>query len=319
MSYNCAIVGLGAISKNHARAILKCSSKIVAACDTDIQKLQNFCDEYNCEGFDSFDKMLENSSIDALHICTPHFLHFEMIEKAVEKNIAVFVEKPPVTTKDQLDKLTQLSEKGKICVCFQNRFNETTEFVKDLILSGKYGNLVGANATVNWNRKDEYYTKSDWRGRIEKECGSVLINQSIHTLDLLCYLLGTPKLVNASVLNMATPYIETEDTVTAIIDFDDKRATFFATVCAASSPPATICLQFENAYVRFDGKSVSVFEKNLGTKDFNIKSVGKDCWGSSHEKLIDLFYKTLETEQNPMPVTDCLDTMNLLFDIYKRR
>lgn len=314
--YKAVIVGCGAISSKHVEAIKDAGVSLVAACDTNEQNLSAFCEKYGCKGYYDFETMLISEKPDALHICTPHFLHFEQIISALEKKIAVFTEKPPVMTSKQYETLEKYSDEN-ITVCFQNRFNATTLAVKEMIEKEQYGPLLGANASVCWQRKGDYYLKSDWRGRKDKEGGSVLINQSIHTLDLLCFLLGHPTDVKATLINADHPYTDTEDTVFAAIDFKDKRATFLATNCAPSTTPAEITLVFEKARVRFDSKSLTISDKSNKVTDSQIPLTGKECWGDSHKIIIDKFYKMLMGDSNPCSVLNCKDTMELMFDIYK--
>ena len=214
--YRSVIIGCGAISSKHADAIINTGNALIAACDTDSAALSNFCKKYNCRGYADYKAMLDKEMPDAVHICLPHYLHFEAADYALSKDIAVFLEKPPAVNESELERLYKYSDK-KLTVCFQNRFNATTESALEIIRSGKYGKLVGANAYVTWNRYGDYYTKSNWRGKKRTEGGSVLINQAIHTLDLLCFLLGSPTAVRSTLSELDHPYTDTEDTAFSVI------------------------------------------------------------------------------------------------------
>ena len=301
--YRSVIVGCGSISKKHADAIIKSGNILVAACDADSTALDSFCQKYNCRAYKDYREMLENENPDALHICLPHYLHVDVATLALSKGIAVLLEKPPAISEISFAELEKYGDE-KLTVCFQNRFNLSTLSAKEIIDSGIYGRLLGANAAVTWNRYGDYYQKSDWRGKKNKEGGSVLINQAIHTLDLLCVLLGSPTSVKVLSSNLDHPDTDTEDTLCALIDFDDKRATFFATTCAASSPPATITLLFEKGRVMLDSKSLTVLSGAVSKTDYESKTDGKECWGDSHEKIIKEFYNFLDGGENPCSVSD---------------
>lgn len=316
--YKSVIIGCGAISSKHADGILKSNHSLVGCCDKNKTALSLFCEKYGCKGYTDYKEMLEKEQPDAVHICLPHFLHFEAAEYALSRNIAVFLEKPPVLNERELEALKKYSDK-KLTVCFQNRFNATTSRAKQIIQSNQYGKLLGANAACTWERYGKYYAESDWRGKKRTEGGSALINQAIHTLDLLCFLMGKPTSVKAVLSNMEHPCNDTEDAVFSLVDFNDKRATFLATTCAASSPPATITLIFEKARVQFDTKTLSVYTKTDAEIKLTANSteVGKECWGDSHINLIEKFYEFLDGGQNPCSIVDCEDTLKLMFEIYK--
>lgn len=131
--------------------------------------------------------------LDAVHLCTPHYLHTPMAKLAAGRGIHVFTEKPPVISWDQWREFQELEKApGRVGVCFQNRYNKSVLMVETLLATGQAGRVLGARAFVTWHREAPYYTESGWRGSLETEGGGVLINQSIHTLDLLVRFLGKP-------------------------------------------------------------------------------------------------------------------------------
>lgn len=320
MLYNAVIIGLGAIAPKHAQGIIDSGNSIVAVCDIDKTKADVFAQKYNCKAYTDYKQMLDQQSCDVVHICLPHYLHFEAVKYALGKNLRVFLEKPPAMTQAEFEALISLPENDKITVCFQNRFNSTTELAQSLIASGEYGALKGVMAVTSWCRTADYYLKSDWRGNLKTEGGGVLINQSIHALDMLTFLLGKPISFNSVMANLDHPETEVEDTVSAAINFKGVRATFFATNCNAKSPSTEYTLYFENATVKYDCKRLVV---NQNGKDTELISVadsdsGKQCWGDSHSLLIKKFYNGIESGENPCTVDSCTNTMTLMFDMYKK-
>lgn len=312
---NGAIVGCGAISRVHANGIKNAGASLTAVCDIAAERAEKLASETGARAYTDFNTMLQNEQLDCLHICTPHYLHVPMAKAALERGINVFLEKPPAMSRAQLDELENAANRSgaRISVCFQNRFTRTSRQLAEIIESGKLGKLIGARGTVTWERSGAYFTESGWRGNKETEGGSVLINQAIHTLDLLCFFLGHPTAVQAICANMSHPEINTEDTVCAQIDFEGKKALLYATIGNCCSPPAEVALFFENGHAIATQKECIVHKKDK-TEIYNSKvsAVGKECWGDAHAELIRRFY----AGQVPCPLSSCRDTMNLLSAIY---
>lgn len=318
--YRSAIIGCGAVSRIHAAAISAAGASLCAVCDIVPPRAEAYAQKNGASVYTSFDKLLDSVELDFIHICTPHYLHLPMASAALRRGINTVLEKPPAMSYDEFRRLCRAEEESSasLCVCFQNRFNLTTEYVKDILDSKKYGELTGAVGTVTWNRQGEYYTESGWRGRYATEGGSVLINQALHTLDLLNFFMGRPTGVSSVCTNLSHSEIETEDTVCAKISYGGKSAVFYATVSAARSPDAQIRLFFEHAQIDLTAHECII--RPLGGKAEIISadeaSVGKECWGSSHARLIGRFYSGLESGENPCPLSSCRDTMEVLSAIY---
>ena len=251
---NVCVVGYGAIGRTHAQALGPVeNADLYAVCDIKEEKIAEARELYpNIVSYTDFDKMLEDQNIDSVHICTPHYLHFEMIKKALEKNKKVVTEKPIVMKKEEMDKLLELENADEVCVVFQNRTNNCTKKAKEIVESDKYGKILAVKGIVTWKRTKEYYS-DDWHGKLAKEGGGVLINQTIHTLDFLMYFGGKAKTVKASMNNFSLEgVIEVEDTVTAYIEYENgAKGIFFGT----------------NAYPYNSGVE---FEVNFGNDSFSV-------------------------------------------------
>lgn len=166
--------------------------------------------------------MLEEVELDCVHICLPHHLHVSVTAACVEKGIHVLQEKPlSINAKEGL-KLIQLEQKNpdtKICVCFQNRFNDTFQTLQQIVKSNKFGDIIGIKGIVTWFRPKSYYTDKPWRGKLDTAGGGVLINQAIHTLDLIQLLCGPVDTLKGNVSQLLDYHIEVEDTASAHIKF----------------------------------------------------------------------------------------------------
>ncbi len=295
------LVGCGGISKCHLNAIKVLKNKnIVLSAVADIipERADNTAIEMNCKAYYNYIDMLECEKPDIVHICTPHYLHVDMAVEALNRNINVVLEKPCATSVDGLKRLIEAENKseGKVAVCFQNRYNPSVVFAKELIDSKKFGAVKCGRAFVTWRRDEDYYNADLWRGTWKEECGGVLINQAIHTHDLLQYLYGkTTETVDGHISNYhLKDAIEVEDMAQVYFTYDDgSRAVYFATTAAGSNSNPIIEVTCEDAVIRVEGNCVYkigdsvelVFSKNEATS-----FVGKTEWGDSHTHLISDFY-----------------------------
>lgn len=320
------IVGCGIIAVMHADVIRGLvDNELVAVADIDFEKSEGFAKEYGgkgCNPYSSLEEMCSNESIDVLHICTPHYLHVPMAIYALEHGINVFMEKPPAISREQLNLLNKVKKDKLLGICFQNRFNESTKAVLDLLKDPEVGKVKGARAFVTWNRSKEYYSDGPWRGSWELEGGGALINQSIHTLDLLVQFMGKPIRSEASMHNHHLKgVIDVEDTVEAYIEFQKGPVLFYATTANYSNSPVLIELECENATIRIEGTDVTKVNPD-GMKE-NITfhkgvSLGKDYWGYGHMACIQSYYNCLKTgERFPIQLEDIKDTFTLMMDIYQ--
>jgi predicted dehydrogenase len=167
------------------------------------------------------EEMLEKADIDAVIISAPHYLHCSMALDAMRANRHTLVDKPMAVNLKEADEMIQEAEKRnvKLGVIFQSRFDPTSRKVKVAAEEGKFGRLILGDVIVKWHRTREYYESSPWRGCWVTEGGGVLINQAIHTIDLLLWVLGEPKYLWAQTDTFAHK-IEVEDIATAAIRFE---------------------------------------------------------------------------------------------------
>ncbi len=327
------IVGCGGIGRVHAKS-LKGLSNVNLCAFADIQKerAEEYSKEYTggeAGVYGTLEEMLEYGNLDAIHICTPHFCHVELAVAGLKKDISVFMEKPPAITREQYRVLCEAEKesKGRLGICFQNRYNETSQEVGRILREGILGKVKGGRAFVTWNRGKSYYTESGWRGSLNTEGGGVLINQSVHTLDLLLYWLGKPVKTEATISNHhLKQVVEVEDTVEAYMEFtegeDPVRATFYATTAFGYDAPILIELVCEKGVVRLEGGSVWYRtweeEEPIYFQEAKGLAPGKEYWGRGHEACIKDFYHCLETGEaygNDLPSVE--NTFNTVMDIYE--
>jgi len=296
-----AVIGCGDVSSVHIEAIAA-NPKIdlVAVCDTDPGQLAAAVAAYDVVGFADHRQLVEEIRPDVVHICTPHNQHVPVAVDCLEHGINVILEKPLAHTMAEGQRLVDVAQhsSAKVAVCFQNRYNATAQAMHQLLTCGELGTVLGASATVMWQRSAEYYRAKPWRGRWETSGGGLLMNQAIHTLDLLQWLVGDVTDVQGhTTTHVLGEDIEVEDTAEMILTHSNgARTVFYATLANVVNSPvmidinteaATLSLRGDLTVTYTDGRSQTVVERLT-------PSTGKDYWGVSHELLIRDFYARLD-------------------------
>jgi predicted dehydrogenase len=320
-----AIVGCGSIAGVHSAVLSQSEYTRLCACaDIIPDRVQVMAEKYHASAYESLEALLDREPLDVLHICTPHYLHVPMAKAALFRGVHVFMEKPAAISADEFAALLTAAEKSgrNIGVCFQNRYNPSVRYVHEAIQSGQAGRVLGARAFVTWARNEEYYTDSGWRGQKAAEGGGALMNQSIHTMDLLVYLLGTPISVESSMHNRhLAGVIDVEDTVEAYIRFQDAAALFYATTAYCTDSEVMLEIVCENAAYTLTGSDIAVRLPDGTTNVVKMECkplLGKDYWGSSHKFCIDDFYRAVQTGTHfSLSPKDIAPTMNLVYACYE--
>lgn len=216
------IVGCGNISDTHANAVFALNPcKLLAACTRNSERLNSFCNRYSINGFTSYNEFLNHPGLDVVSICTPTGTHFDYGKKAAEAGKHVIVEKPIEITvargKSLIDACRQ--NNVKLAVIYQNRFIDAAVKMKQVLEKGEIGNVFMTHASVKWFRNQQYYSESGWRGTFMLDGGGAVINQSVHTIDLLQWLLGDVESIYAYTGTFTHGNLETEDNAVAAMKF----------------------------------------------------------------------------------------------------
>lgn len=296
-----AVVGCGDVSVVHLAAIEAIpGSQLVAVCDTDPKTASAVSQRCGVAAFTDHRSLLESVTPDVVHICTPHHQHAQVAVDCLEAGVNVILEKPVAHTLDEADRVVAAADRHapvKIGICLQNRYNAPVQAAQELIASGRLGAVLGGSGTVLWRRTADYYRSRPWRGRAVESGGGVLINQAIHTVDLLQWLIGDVADVRGGTGRYALDgVIDVEDTAQLVLDHTNgARSVFFATNAYVVDAPVTLEIVTEEALlsirgdltVRYrDGRVETVAERRA-------TSVGRSYWGMSHELLIADFYRRL--------------------------
>lgn len=283
------IVGYGAVGSLHADIIDALEDAcLYGICDNHRKRAELGAQKHHVKAFFDFDEMLADSAVDSVHICTPHYLHYEMIVKAIKQKKKVIVEKPVTMTHEEWKQLyTHFSDCKDIVPVFQNRSNRCIQTLKTAKeQDDSLGKLLSVKGIVTWKRDKAYYEQDAWRGTKAYEGGGVLINQSIHSLDLMIYLGGALSSVCASAANHSLRgVIEVEDTINALLHYQNgANGIFYATNAHATNDAPFFEFVFENGFFRYIDRKLYRNETLL-CEDANTVC-GKQYWGERTRKGI---------------------------------
>ncbi|MDR3182403.1 MAG: Gfo/Idh/MocA family oxidoreductase [Planctomycetaceae bacterium] len=219
---NFGIVGCGMIAGFHSKAIEAAGGKLVACFDKYPAAAERFAAQNSgCKAYQDFDRFLADKSIDIVTVGTPSGAHFDPALGSIESGKHVIVEKPLEITLERCDTLISAAKKAnvKLATVFHSRFHGASRTIKKAVETGRFGTLTLGDAVVKWYRTQQYYDSGAWRGTWELDGGGALMNQAIHTIDLLIWLMGDVAEVSAHTALLAHERIEVEDTATATLKF----------------------------------------------------------------------------------------------------
>lgn len=217
------LVGTGLVAPFHAKALLNSTKgRLVAAVDVNAERLAKFTGEFGCAGYQSLEEMLDNPEIQVINILTPNHLHYQAVMAAAARGKHILVEKPPAMSLREVDEMTAACAKAgvKFGVVLQCRIRKPIQAMRKAIADGRFGRLLHADAYMKWFRSEEYYQMDAWRSSRRSGAG-VTIQHAFHYIDLLQYLMGPVKKVYARMNNLAHPAVELEDTLLAMVDYEN--------------------------------------------------------------------------------------------------
>ena len=321
------LIGLGGISRVHIDSLQKLScAKITAVCDIDEEKLARVSEATGAKPYRDYTELLKDENVDIVHVLTPHYLHAPMSIAALKAGKHVLSEKPMASELKDAKAMIEAADEAKttLSIIFQNRYNASTVALKQIIESGEAGKLLGARASICWHREAPYYTQSGWRGTWEREGGGVLINQSIHTLDLLSYLGGPIKRVKGSITTgLLEGVIEVEDNAHAVFEYENgATGVVHATNNYAINAPIMLEMAFENGTWQLWAEKLFKLVDGvptLVTCGDSAEHLGvKSYWGASHGIEIEKVYTDiLEGRQFEIDARSAFPALALLKGIYK--
>lgn len=215
------IIGTGSITGKHAQAIAEIEgAELVALYNPNPESAAKAKAQFGLLVFTNLEEFLKVPDLEIVCVCTPSGMHLESALAAAKAGKHLMIEKPIEINLKRTDELIAACAENsvKLAVIFQNRFTEDYQKLKRAVSEGVFGRLLMGNAYVNWFRDSAYYSTSNWKGTLEADGGGALINQGIHTIDLLLDLMGDVKSVFGQVQTTLYP-IEGEDLGAAIVNF----------------------------------------------------------------------------------------------------
>ncbi len=224
MSLGFGIVGSGMIARIHAQAIqAQEHGRLLACCDVRQDAAETFAREFGCRAYGSMEEFVRHADMEVVNICTPSGSHMEPAMAAAEAEKHLIIEKPLEITLERCDRIIDACErKGVLCSgIFQSRFSEVSRAIKKAVESGRLGRLILGDSYNKYFRTQEYYDKGGWHGTWKYDGGGALMNQSIHAIDLLLWLMGPVASVQALMATLGHERIEVEDTAIANVEFQN--------------------------------------------------------------------------------------------------
>lgn len=215
------IIGCGVIGRAHAEALASLpEATLVAVTDVDRERADALAQQYGARPYTDLDDMLDVEDLDVVNVCTASGMHGEHACAVMRSGRHVIVEKPMEIRSEAIDEMLRVQEEAgvKLAVIFQHRFDPAARDLHQLIEGNALGRLVAGNAHVLWWRSQEYYDSGAWRGTWALDGGGVLMNQGIHSIDLLQWFMGPVRAVCAYT-DTLTHRVETEDVAVAVLRF----------------------------------------------------------------------------------------------------
>ena len=323
------VIGCGRISVMHFTSLSIIEDvQIVACCDIIKERAEKAAEKYGAKAYVSYEEMIHVENLDAVHLCLPHYLHSKVACYAFERGVNVLTEKPMDVDLESAEAAVQMAkEKGVFFgVIFQCRYNNSARLVKDAIESGRLGKILSARSTLTWTRPDSYYASSDWKGTWDKEGGGVVIDQAIHSIDLVNWLINSEiESVSCSMANRGHKIVDVEDSAEGLITYKNGvKYGFYCMNNYACDEPIEIRLYCENgkvvfgyddAYIRYNNGEVEEAHQDKNLPEYQG---GKDYWGFQHVRQIRQFYNAvLGREMLEISGEEALKTHRLIMKIYE--
>ena len=327
---NFGIIGCGAIGPTHAGAIGQIDgARLLAVADSILDRAKSVAQKFQVDRVYRSDReVIADADIDVVVVCTPSGMHADHAVAALAAGKHVIVEKPMDVTTEACDRMIRAQRESgrKLTIISQHRFDKASQIVKKAIDGGRLGRIILADASVRWWRTQGYYDSGDWRGTWKFDGGGALMNQGIHTVDVLQWLAGPVSSVFARTLTGAHEKIEVEDVAVASLTFASGAVgTLTATTAAYPGFPVRIDLYGTDGSAVLEGdrlhtlafKNGETFTSQRaaahalsvargGTASVKDEAAARDeakedgeVWGDAHRAQIEDFIRAIQTDTSP--------------------
>ncbi|WP_223068707.1 Gfo/Idh/MocA family protein [Paenibacillus caui] len=322
-----AIVGCGHIANKHIEAIQGTDgARLLAVCDTNAERLEETRRLTGAAAYSRLEDMLESEpELDVVCICTPSGLHAKLAIQAAEAGKHLIIEKPMALSMEDGQAILEAVRRNRVkaAVVHPNRYRPAIQHLKEALDRGIFGKLGHVSIAVRWNRSQAYYDQAPWRGTKEMD-GGVLMNQAIHSLDLLLWLFGPIRQV-CSMTDTRIRRIDAEDTAVAVIRFESGALGTIeaATTVYESSLEESISVFGENGYAVIGGVTAGWIKHwkcgLMSSKQTEalIQDVERDPYGvPGHRRIVEGMVEALRYDREPaVTVEDGLRSIRLVHDI----
>lgn len=330
-----ALIGCGRIATNHIKAVINNNLELVAVCDVVPEQMENLLAKHNLEKdtsikrYTDYKEMIEENQIDLISIATESGIHGEIAIYCIANGIHLIIEKPMAMSLEEADKIITLSEqKGvKVAACHQNRFNIAVQEMRKAVESGRFGKLSHGSIHVRWNRNIDYYTQAPWRGTWAQD-GGALMNQCIHGIDLLRWMMGDEiETVYGVTKQQFHHYLEAEDLGMAVVKFKNGAvATIEGTTNVyPQNLEETLYLFGEKGTVKLGGKSTNNIdvwdfadETETDQKNKGLEEATSNVYGNGHTSLFADMIEAINEDRKPYVDAEAgKRALELVLAIYK--
>lgn len=311
-----AIIGCGRIATNHVKAVLNNKLDFVAACDINLDHIESLLSKHNLNNnssinrYTDYKKMIDENKLDLVGIATESGIHAEIALYCINHGINVIIEKPmAMSIKDANEIIEQSNKKGvKVSACHQNRFNIAIQKMRKAIEEGRFGKLSHGSIHVRWNRNKDYYTQAPWRGTWAQD-GGALMNQCIHGIDLLRWMMGDDiDEVYGVTRQQFHNYLEAEDVGLAVVKFKNGAiATIEGTTNVyPQNLEETLYIFGEKGTVKIGGKSTNnidvwEFDDEVIEDEVNrgLVEPTSNVYGNGHTSLYADMVEAIKYDKTP--------------------
>ena len=330
-----ALIGCGRISTNHVKAVINNNLEFIAACDVIPEHIEAVLAKHGLEKdssikrYTDYKKMIEENSLELVGIATESGLHAEIALDFIEHGINVIIEKPMAMSISDANRIIELSTKKnvKVSACHQNRFNIAVQKMRKALESGRFGKISHGSIHVRWNRDKAYYEQAPWRGTWAQD-GGALMNQCIHGIDLLRWMMGNEiEEVYGVTKQQFHDYLEAEDIGMAVVKFTNGAvATIEGTTNVyPKNLEETLYLFGERGTVKLGGTSTNNIdvwnfsdETELDKENKGLQEQTSNVYGNGHTSLYaDMIDAILKDRQPYVDAYAGKNALELVLAIYK--
>lgn len=330
-----ALIGCGRIATNHVKAALNNKLEFVAVCDVKPEHMETLLEKHELQNdagikrYTDYKKMIEENELELIGIATESGIHAEIALYCIDHGIHLIIEKPmAMSMQDAAQIVKRSEEKGvKVSACHQNRFNIAVQEMRKALEAGRFGKLSHGSIHVRWNRNEGYYTQAPWRGTWAQD-GGALMNQCIHGIDLLRWMMGEEiDEVYGVTRQQFHDYLEAEDIGMAVVKFKNGAvATIEGTTNVyPQNLEETLYLFGETGTVKLGGKSTNNIdvwnfadETELDQANKGLEEATSNVYGNGHTSLYADVINAIQEDRAPYVDAHAgRNALELVLAIYK--